>query len=149
MEPHIAIAHGWYDEDVVELTFEVCDGVSQVVNSAYVGLDWLQNHADGLATFCGQVYGGIYNLRAGEIGPEYANGAFRARFHYYQPNALLISTFQQSDYFPFKNNEAAVEAKLFLRTEAGLLDQFVGALKALHRDKSGVGLLKCIPLAGT
>jgi hypothetical protein len=148
MEPHIAITHGWYDDDIVELTFEVCDGTSQVINSAYVVLDWLQDQAAALATFSRHVYGGIYDLKAGEIGPEYANGAFRARFHYHKPNALLISTFQQSDYFDFKNTQTATEAKLFLRTEPGLLDEFVDALKALHRERNGVGILRCIPLAG-
>ena len=148
MEPHIAIKVSEYDEDIIELTFEVCDGTSQMVSSAIVNLDWLQSHAHGLTTFSQQVYGGIYNVRAGEIGPEYAGGAFRARFHYYRPTALLISTFQQSGFFQFKDTRSAVQAKLFLRTEPGLLDQFIGELQALHRDKDGVGVLKCIPLAG-
>ena len=78
MEPHITITYGWSDDDVAELTFEVCDGGSQFVNSAYVGLRWPKEQSAGLATFSGQVHGGIYNLEAGDRGPEYARGAFEA-----------------------------------------------------------------------
>ncbi len=148
MEPHITITYGWSDDDVAELTFEVCDGGSQVVNSAYVGLGWPKEQGAGLATFSGQVHGGIYNLEAGDRGPEYARGAFEARFHYHKPTELYVSTFQQSEYFDFKRTHVATEATLYLRTEPGMLDEFVRSLKGLERSKGSTAILRCIPLHG-
>jgi hypothetical protein len=72
--------------------------------------------------------GGLFKLQAGDGGPEYAGGSFRARFHYYKPTELLISVMQQGDYFSFKSSEVAAEAKMFLRTEPALLDRFIAAL---------------------
>ena len=69
MDPHLTITHIGADEDVLELSFEVCDGSSRFVNSAYVGLDWPKDQAAALATFSRQVHGGICNLEAGDRGP--------------------------------------------------------------------------------
>ena len=148
MDHHIVVTHTWADDDVAELAFEVCDGRSQFVNSAYVGLDWLKEQAAALATFSRQVHGGLYDLKAGETGPEFAGGAFLARFHYHKPTALYISTFQQSEYVPFKNSEVAAESRFFLRTEPGLLDDFVRALEGIDADKSAAAVLKCMPVHG-
>jgi len=148
MDPHLTITYDGSDEDVAELTFEVCDGGSQFLNSAYVGLNWLKDQAAGLATFSRQVHGGIYNLEAGDRGPEYARGAFEARFHYHKPTELYVSTFQQSEYFDFKRTQVAAEATLYLRTEPGMLDEFVRSLKGLERSKGSTAILRCIPLHG-
>src|SRR5690242_15246214 len=102
MLPRIAIIRTWSDNDVAQLTFEVCDGVSTFANEAYVGHDWAANAAEALRTFSRQIHGGLFNLEASEGGPEYASGAFRARFHYYKPTHLLISTWQQGEFFAFK-----------------------------------------------
>ena len=40
MLPRIAITRTWSDNDVAQLTFEVCDGVSVFTNEAYASLDW-------------------------------------------------------------------------------------------------------------
>src|SRR5688500_6269968 len=111
MLPRIAIIRRWSDEDVAQLAFEVCDGVSAFTNEAYVALDWGAVAATALRAFARQVHGGLFNLEAGDGGPEYASGAFRARFHYYNPNQLLISTQQQGEYFSFKGGEVAPTAK--------------------------------------
>src|SRR5689334_11900503 len=121
MDPRIAITRTWSDNDVAQLKFEVCDGMSAFTNEAYVSLDWATNAATALRTFGRQIHGGLFNLEAGEGGREYASGAFRARFHYYKPTHLLISTWQQGEFLSFKGNEVAAEATMFLRTEPGLL----------------------------
>src|SRR5262245_35438487 len=121
MEPHITVTASPYDEDLLQAVFTVCDGSSQFINSTYIGHDWLERQSAALATFSRQVHGGIYTLEAGEGGPEYAGGAFKARFHYHKPTELFISTFQQSDYIEYKRTQVASEAKLYLRTEPGLL----------------------------
>ncbi|MBL8989449.1 MAG: hypothetical protein JNJ80_24475 [Gemmatimonadetes bacterium] len=101
-----------------------------------------------MTIFGRQVHGGIYDLKAGERGPEYAEGAFEARFHYYKPTGLYISTFQQSGHLDFKERLVAAEATLYLRTEPGLLDAFVGSLASLRIGKGAAATLTCIPLYG-
>jgi hypothetical protein len=127
MQPRISVKRTWSDADVVRLSLEVCDGTSRVVVEAYAGLDWGTASARSLKAFGEQIHGGIFDLEAGKDGREYAGGAFRARFHWFRPRALLISTLQQGDFFEFKGAKVSTEATMFLRTELGLLDQFVAA----------------------
>ena len=146
MLPRIAITRTWSDNDVAQLTFEVCDGVSVFANEAYAPLDWGATAAAALRTFGHQIHGGLFNLSAGEEGPEYASGSFRARFHYYQANQLLISTIQQGDFFNFKGNQVAATATMFLRTEPAFLDRFVTALPAVDASDGGQAILECVSL---
>lgn len=144
MVPHIAITRTWSDNDVSKLAFEVCDGASLFMNEAYVPLDWGVATASALRAFGQQIHGGLLDLKAGEDGFEYANGFIRARFHWYKPHQLLISTWQQGAHFPFKGSEAAAEARLFLKTEPALLDRFVMALPSLDVQGGGQVTLECI-----
>jgi hypothetical protein len=146
MIPRIAISRTWSDDDVAQLTFEVCDGLSVFANKAWASLDWGAAAAAALRTFGRQIHGGLFNLETGEGGPEYAGGLFRARFHYYKPNQLLVSTIQQGDFFSFKDGLAAPTATMFLRTEPALLDRFVVALYALGACDGGQAVLECVPL---
>jgi hypothetical protein len=146
MLPRIAITRTWSDNDVAQLTFEVCDGVSVFANEAYASPDWGATAAAALRTFAHQIHGGLFNLEAGEEGPEYASGSFRARFHYYKPNQLLISTIQQGDFFSFKGGQVAPTATMFLRTEPALLDRFITALPALDASDGGQTILECVSL---
>jgi len=146
MLPRITITRTWSDDDVAQLTFEVCDGVSVFTNEAYASLDWGAAAAASLRTFGEQIHGGLFDLEAGKEGLEYASGSFRARFHYYKPNQLLISTMQQGDFFRFKGSRVAPMATMFLRTEFSLLDQFIAALPALDASDGGQAVLHCVPL---
>jgi len=146
MKPHITIKRMWSDNDVALLTFEVCDGESVFSMEAYAELDWGAKTATALARFSHQVHGGLCDLEAGDGGPEYASGAFRARFHYYKPNQLLISTVQQGKYIRFKLGQVAPEAKMFLRSEPALLDRFISALPVLDRTNDEVATLECVTL---
>ena len=91
MLPHSAITRIWSDDDVAQLSFEVCDRVSTFTSEAHVTLEWGATAASALRILVGQIHGGLFTLEAGDGGPEYASGAFRARFHYYKPTHLLIS----------------------------------------------------------
>jgi hypothetical protein len=148
MQSSIALSKKWYDQDLVELAIEVCDGTSQFKNTAYVGHDWFGKTASALTTFSRQVHGGIYDLKAGEQGPEYANGAFKARFHFHKPIALFITTVQQTDHIEFKGSQVAAEARMYLRTEPGFVDHFAAALSAIDKGTSSEATLECIPLDG-
>jgi len=146
MLPRITVTRTWSDDDVSQLTFEVCDGVSVFTNEAYASLEWGATAAAALRTFGGQIRGGLFDLEAGDGGPEYASGSFRARFHYYKPNQLLISTIQQGDFFRFRGSQMAPMATMFLRTEPSLLDQFIAALPTLDAADGGQAVLQCVPL---
>ena len=135
MSSRLRITRRWSDEDILELTFEVCDGTSTFVNNAYDDLDWLATAASELKTFAPQVHGGLYDLKAGRFGPEVANGAFFARFHFPRPGRLHVSTHQQSDFFEFKGHEVASEARLYLKSEPALLDRFIDELAAMSRGE--------------
>jgi hypothetical protein len=143
---HIRVTRKSSDEDVLLLSVEVCDGVSVFVSEAYAQLDWGTTSAQKLRTFGRQLHGGLFDLEAGDGGPEYASGAFRARFHFFKPTKLLVSVEQQGDYFAFKNTTVAPEARMFLRTEPALLDRFIEALPRLDASDGGEAVLECIPL---
>ena len=146
MLPRVAITRRWSDQDVAQLSFEVCDGGSLFTNEAYVPLNWGAVASSALRAFGRQIHGGLFNLEAGEGGPEYASGSFRARFHWYNPNQLLISTRQQGDFFTFKGSQVAAGARLFLRTEPALLDRFIAALPGLDNTDGCEAVLECVPL---
>lgn len=144
----IRIATRWSDEDVLQLRCEVSDGASTFVNSAYASLDWYVESAAALQNLGGQIYGGIYDLVAGTPGPEFAGGAFLARFHWHTPSRLYISTRQESDHFEFKDAHVVSTAKLFLRTEPALLDRFISELRATGAGQREEATLECVPLDG-
>jgi hypothetical protein len=135
MTPGIRVVKQWSDEDVIDLRFEVCDGRSLFVNTAYASVGWIGDAVNALRTFGRQIHGGIYDLKAGEFGLEFANGAFLARLHFPKPGRLFISTHQQSDYSDFKGSHVASEARLFLMSEPVLLDRFIEELGALNRGE--------------
>jgi len=72
MLPRITITRTWSDNDVAQLTFEVCDVVSVFTNEAYASLDWGAAAAAALRTFGEQIHGGLFDLEAGKEGLEYA-----------------------------------------------------------------------------
>jgi len=51
---------------------------------------------------------------------------------------------QQGDFFEFKQNQVAAEARMLIRTEAGLLDQFLSALPVLDRGDGEEVVLQCL-----
>ena len=57
---------------------------------------------------------------------------------------LYISTHQQSDYRDFTKYQVASEAKLYLKTEPGLLDNFISELKSLSLGNREDSTLECI-----
>ena len=89
MTPRIAITRTWSDNNIPQLTFEVCDGTSVFTNEAYVPGGGGGEQASALRAFGQQIYGGLFHLQAGEEGFEYASGYIQAGFHWYKPDQLL------------------------------------------------------------
>ena len=144
MKPGIRFAKEWADEDMVELRIEISDGISAFTNRIYVAHQLLREVVQGLRTFKKQIYGGIFNLRFGEFGAEYASGALDARFQFRKQGKILVSISAQSEFERFAEKEIASEAKLYLVTEPALFDEFVHALEALSVARSDQAELEAI-----
>jgi hypothetical protein len=134
MKPGISITNIWSDDDAVELRIESSDGKSVFVNTAYIGWIALDELVRGLQVFRNQINGGIFDIRFGEFGPEFALGAFDARLHFQPPGTLRVSLRAQSEFNEFGTKTIASEATLFFNSEPVLLDDFVAELAALSKE---------------
>lgn len=129
---------------MVELTIEVGDGRSRFANRVYVGFGQLADTIAKLDTFKMQVHGGLLDLRFGEFGPEYASGAFHARFHFPKPGRLYITCHQESEFVEFGRKTVASCATIYLSSEPALLDRFIEELKQIPTDARGEAHLEAV-----
>jgi hypothetical protein len=136
MKPRIHISKVWFDAAVVELRIEVSDGSSFFLNQAHVGHAALADAASNLDRFSNHLHGGLLDVRFGEFGSEYANGAFHALCHFADPGRLCITCKQESAFEEFGKKTVASTATMYLKSEPALLDKFIAELRALA---SGVG----------
>lgn len=133
MKPSIRFTKIWADEDMLELRVEICDGRSLFVNQIYVGHQLLADTVSGLHRFKDQIYGGLFNLRFGEFGPEYASGALDVRMHFRKHGKLLLRVLAQSEFSRFEDRELSSDATLNLVSEPALLDNFIVALSTFSK----------------
>ena len=143
MQSSIKFEKLWFDDDVTELKVTVNNGHSSFANKVYVGSNHLTELYEKLLSFKDAYYGGLIDIDFGSFGNEYANGAFNARLHFPKPGDLYISTTQQSDFFEFKGEKVASEAKMFLSTQPGLFDDFILDIKSLISSENGEAELIC------
>ena len=136
MKPGIHISKVWADDDVVELRILVGDGTSSFTTKAYVGHAALEDAVSSLHAFKDHVHGGLCDLRFGEFGPEYAGGAFHARFHFSVPGRLFVSCEQESEFVQFAKKEIASRATMYVKSEPVLLDRFIAELRAVSAGTS-------------
>ena len=120
---------------MIKLRIDVSDGASLFSNQVYVGYSDFSDAVSQIDAFKNHVHGGLIDIRFGEFGPEYANGAFHARFHFPKPGELYITCKQQSVFKDFSIKSVASEAILYLKTEPVLLDNFIDELKALDERR--------------
>src|SRR4030095_6687995 len=144
MKPAITVRKLWSDDDVVKFGIRSCDGTSLFAVEAYSGSDALKDLVKGLSVFRNHLHDGIYNIRLGEFGPEYASGAFEARLHFQPPGTLFITVKAESEWTPFKKAEVASSATLYMKPEPVLLDQFIEALGKLDHGQVDEASLFCI-----
>ncbi len=135
MKPGIYLTKIWFDDDIIELKIEVSDGISIFSNKVYVGYQTLDDVIASLIVYREQIRDSLLDIRFGEFGPKYANGAFHAHLQFASPGELYITcrmeyAFNES---PIKN--VASEATLYLKTEPVLLDNFIAELKLLNAKK--------------
>ena len=144
MNSQIVFKKIWNDDDIIELCIEVSDGRSVFTNQVYIAADAVQNLIQELSIFRNQIYGGLYDIRLGHFGHEYANGGFLCRLHFYGVGQLLLSTHQQSEFEDFSKIKVASEAKMYIKTEPVLLDNFISELKLLDSEINNEATLLCI-----
>ncbi len=146
MTPFIAIEKVWSDDDVVEFEITTADGCSSFCVKVYAGHENLKSTLADLDRFKNQLYGGICDMKLGEFGPEYANGAFQARLHF-NPDGrgcLLITVHAESDWRPFSKTDVASRATLYLKSEPGLLDRFIGELRKVSSGTQDKATFECL-----
>lgn len=144
MDRGIRIARIWSDEDMVELTITVADGMSFFTNRVYVGYPDLADTIARLERFKAEIYGGLLDVRFGEFGCEYASGAFHARFHFQKAGRLYISCRQESDFREFGRKTVASSATIYLCSEPVLLDRFIAELRRVPADAQGEAYLEAV-----
>jgi hypothetical protein len=147
MDPRFYFRKVWSDDDVLELRTEVCDGRSLFSCNVYVPTSWPQDTAKALTGFRPQLRGGIYDLKAGSFGVEYANGAVLARLQFRLPGLLDIYAHLESEFMEYKGSRVASEAKLYLRSEPVLLDRFIEELYAVAEGVREDATLACLVLS--
>ena len=144
MNSGIYISRVWSDDDVVELRILVSDGASSFSNKAYVWHAALEDTVSSLHVFKDQVHGGLFDLRFGEFGPEFASGAFHARFHFPVPGRLFVSCEQESEFVKFAKKEVASRATMYVRSEPALLDRFIAEMRAVSAGTSQEAFLEAV-----
>lgn len=144
MNPGIHFKKIWFDNDVIELKIDACDGDSLFSNKVYVGHQEFDELIEGLNRFKYQVYAGIFDIQFGRFGPEYANGAFQARLHFQSRGKIHISIKAQSDFKEFGIKTVASEATLYLISEPALLDNFIVELDALRAGSTDDANLEAV-----
>jgi hypothetical protein len=146
MKPSIVIEKVWSDDLVVEFEITTSDGWSQFCVRAYVGHKHLETVVADLDRFKSQVYDGIYDIEFGKFGPEFANGAFLARLHFYPEGrgGLFITVRTESDWRPFSKTEVASRATLNLKSEPALLDRFIGELRRIYSGTQDNATFECV-----
>jgi len=146
MKSYIAFKKNWEDEDMVELTMSISDGKSLFQCDVYVAHQTMTEAVNALGVFKNHIHGGIYDLRFGEFGPEYANGAFHARFEFHHSGngKLSITAKAESGWDDFTHTKVASNATLYLRTEPALYDNWSHELASLANGASAEASLECI-----
>ncbi|KFI06820.1 hypothetical protein [Massilia sp. BSC265] len=136
MTPGISFSKLSSDEDMLALQVEIRDGRSLFSTDIYVGHKKLADTVSGLHKFKDQIHGGLFNLRFGEFGPEYASGALDVRMHFRKRAKLFVRVLAQSEFSRFEDREFASEATLHLMSEPVLLDNFISALGMLSEGRA-------------
>lgn len=146
MTPSISIEKVWSDDDVMEFEITASDGSSQFCTKVYTGHENLKSMVADLHRFKDEWHGGIYDMEFGKFGPEFANGAFQARLHFNPEGrgGLFITVRAESDWRPFSKTEVASRATLYLKSEPGLLDRFVGELRGLSSGTRDNAVFECV-----
>ncbi|MBH5330317.1 hypothetical protein H9Q10_11650 [Eikenella sp. S3360] len=89
---------------------------------------------------------GIYDLRLGGLGEEYAGGAFTARLHFSENHhsRLFIKVYLETEYFKFKSRMVSSMATMYFVTEPILFDTFITQFSGILNETREDAILPCI-----
>jgi hypothetical protein len=146
MKAGIHFKKPWSDDHSTEIEVTASDGHSVFRTVAYVGHSQLADIAADIDRFKNHIHGGIYDLRLGEFGPEYAAGAFHARLHFHPRGhgRIFLTVRAESEWHDFTVNQVASSATLYLMTEPALFDNFVAEFARLNAGETDEASLSCI-----
>jgi hypothetical protein len=144
MKPAILFKREWTDDDMIMLRAEICDGRSLFSTDIYVGFSQLKKAAQELGKFKDQIYGGIFNLRFGEFGSEYASGALYIRFHFVAQAKLFVRIHAESEFDVFQDRKVASSTTMYLVSEPALLDNFIASFDPFSQLNCDVAELEGI-----
>ena len=144
MQPAIKFERIWEDDSLVELEIKVNTADSIFSNTIYTTREELKELVELSNRFRNWQHNGLMDIDFGKFGYEIANGAFHARLHSPKPGSLYITTNQQSEYFEFKEQKVANEAKMFLKTTVEYFDEFLAQF-----DKFSKGTISEVKLICT
>jgi hypothetical protein len=142
MKPALLFKREWTDDDMIMLRAEICDSQSLFSTGIYVGFNQLASAAEGLNKFKTHIYGGLFNLRFGQFGHEYASGALDLRFHFVARAKLLVRVQAESEFNVFQGRELASSTTMFLVSEPALLDNFISSFDSFAVGSAAVAELE-------
>ena len=140
----LRISRVWYDDDMDELRVAIEGPDTGFAALAYVGRRDLTAAVRDLRLFARAIHGGLCEVRFGDFGSEYANGAVHIRLQWVDDRIYLTCRLQ-AEFDQFAKNEVADEATIHVRTEPALYDAFLaefGLLAERKRDEVALELVR-------
>jgi hypothetical protein len=134
----------WFDDDVVELEITTSSDEASFRCRVFASHEVFKSVAEELNVFKHHIHGGIFDIRFGATGPEFAGGAFHARLHFHQKGLgkLFITVTAESEWSDFTVAKVANRCVVHLASEQALLDSFIGELTGLHEGTAGEAFLQ-------
>ena len=140
----LRLARVWYDNDMDELRVGADGPDTGFAVTAYVGRTDFMKALQDLRLFAKPVHGGLCDLRFGDFGPEYANGAVHVRLQWVKGRIYLTCRLQ-TEFDQFGRKEIADEALIHVGTEPALYDAFLAELGPFVDRKRDDVVLELVP----
>jgi len=144
----VRLSRVWRDNDMDELRVAVEGPDTGFAVTAYVGRSDFNNALKDLRSFAKAIHGGLCDVRFGDFGTEYANGAVHFRFHWVEGRVFLTCRLQTA-FDKFGRKEVADEALIHVRTEAALYDAFLAELGPFVERKRDEVALELVPVSAS
>ena len=119
------------DPDYLYVLVRASDENASIATYIYVGQLNLEAVLPGLERFRTDVHGGLFDLKFGVFGQEYAGGALHVHLHFQTLGVINMTIRVQSEFVPFGKQDVASEATLYTQTSVAQLDNFARAMQAI------------------
>jgi hypothetical protein len=143
----LKLSRVWADDALDEVRVAIEGPDTGFAAIAYVDRVDFRDVLEYLRRFAKQIYGGLCEVRFGEFGPEYANGAAHLRFHSID-GQIYIACRLQADFDKFGRKEVADEALVHLSTEPAHFDRLLVSLAPFVDRETHYVSLEPVPNPG-